>query len=679
MRPGNPEILGATPDESGTNFAIYSAVASRVELCLFDQSGELTRQWDLPECTDAVWHGFLPGCTAGQRYGYRVHGPFDPSDGLRCNPAKLLLDPYAREIVGGFTWNPAVFDYTEEQGELRINSDDSAPFVPKCVVRGSFDDPQPPGPATSWGDTIFYECNVRGYTMRHPALDESERGTFDGLRHKEVLAHLKSLGVTSIELMPVQTFIDEQHLAEQNLRNFWGYNTVGFFAPMQRYARGDAVAEFHDMVRTLHDAGIEVIMDVAYNHTGEADHRGPTLFFRGVDNRTYYRTEPDDHGAYVNDTGCGNTVNIDHIRVRQLVLDSLDYWASDMGVDGFRFDLATILGRRSDGFSPTHPFLAEISNLSSLRNLKLVAEPWDPGPGGYQLGHFPPRWSEWNDRFRDTVRSFWRGDQGASGELARRLHGSADLFEASQRPPFASVNFVTSHDGFTLMDVVSYERRHNEANGEGNRDGHTHNLTSNHGVEGPTDDIDINETRRRQRLNMLATLLFSQGTPMLLAGDELGNTQQGNNNAYAQDNETGWLDWSNVDSDFIRQVRELIWLRRETPLLRIDEYMQGTLKRESSTVKNYWLNKYGEIKRNDQWAVSDAFIALIEEISSSQGIASVAILINRYHERTILKLPSSSLATNRRVVFSSGREPGARIDGLDVTVPGQSITFLASG
>ena len=679
MRPGNPEILGATPDESGTNFAIYSAVASRVELCLFDQSGELTRQWDLPECTDAVWHGFLPGCTAGQQYGYRVHGPFDPSDGLRCNPAKLLLDPYAREIVGGFTWNPAVFDYTEEQGELRINSDDSAPFVPKCVVRGSFDDPQPPGPATSWADTIFYECNVRGYTMRHPALDESERGTFDGLRHKEVLAHLKSLGVTSIELMPVQTFIDEQHLAEQNLRNFWGYNTVGFFAPMQRYARGDAVAEFRDMVRTLHDAGIEVIMDVAYNHTGEADHRGPTLFFRGVDNRTYYRTEPDDHGAYVNDTGCGNTVNIDHIRVRQLVLDSLDYWASDMGVDGFRFDLATILGRRSDGFSPTHPFLAEISNLSSLRNLKLVAEPWDPGPGGYQLGHFPPRWSEWNDRFRDTVRSFWRGDQGASGELASRLHGSADLFEASHRPPFASVNFVTSHDGFTLMDVVSYERRHNEANGEGNRDGHTHNLTSNHGVEGPTDDIDINETRRRQRLNILATLLFSQGTPMLLAGDELGNTQQGNNNAYAQDNETGWLDWSNVDSDFIRQVRELIWLRRETPLLRIDEYMQGTLKRESSTVKNYWLNKYGEIKRNDQWAVSDAFIALIEEISSCQGIASVAILINRYHERTILKLPSSSLATNRRVVFSSGREPGARIDGLDVTVPGQSITFLASG
>lgn len=679
MRPGNPEILGATPDASGTNFAIYSAVADRVELCLFADDGGLIRQWDLPECTNAVWHGFLPGCGAGQQYGYRVHGPFDPSDGLRCNPAKLLLDPYAREIVGQFTWDPAVFDYTEEQGELLANTDDSAPFVPKSVVRAPFEDRLPAGPAISWGDTIFYECNVRGFTMRHPALDDSERGTFDGLCHKEVLAHLKALGVTSIELMPVQTFVDERHLVERNLKNFWGYNTVGFFAPMQRYARGNAVAEFRDMVRTLHDAGFEVIMDVAYNHTGEADHRGPTLFFRGIDNRTYYRTEPDDHGTYINDTGCGNTVNIDHIRVRQLVLDSLDYWASDMGVDGFRFDLAAILGRRSDGFSPTHPFLAEISNLSSLRNLKLIAEPWDPGPGGYQLGHFPPRWAEWNDQYRDTVRSFWRGDEGTSGELARRLHGSADLFEASQRPPFASVNFVTSHDGFTLMDVVSYERRHNEANGEDNRDGHTHNLSSNHGVEGPSDDMDINKTRRRQRLNMLATLLFSQGTPMLLAGDELGNTQHGNNNAYAQDNETSWLDWSSFDQEFVEQVRELVWLRRETPLLRIDEYMQGTLKRESSTVKNYWLNKYGEIKRNEQWAVSDAFIALIEEISGTTGITSVAILINRYHKRTILKLPPSSLAANWRVVFSSGRDPGARIDDLDVTVPGQSITFLASG
>ena len=678
MRPGNPEVLGATPDSSGTNFAIYSAVADRVELCLFDDDGELIRQWDLPECTDAVWHGFLPGCGPGQQYGYRVHGPFDPTDGLRCNPAKLLLDPYSREIRGEFKWSPAVFDYTEEQGELLANTEDSASFVPKSVVRATVEDRRRAGPAISWGDTIFYECNVRGFTMRHPALDESERGTFDGLCHKEVLAHLKALGVTSIELMPVQTFIDERHLAERNLRNFWGYNTVGFFAPMQRYARGDAVAEFRDMVRTLHDAGLEVIMDVAYNHTGEADHRGPTLFFRGIDNRTYYRTEPDDHGAYVNDTGCGNTVNIDHIRVRQLVLDSLDYWASDMGVDGFRFDLASILGRRSDGFSPTHPFLADISNLSSLRNLKLVAEPWDPGPGGYQLGHFPPRWAEWNDRYRDTVRSFWRGDAGTSGELARRLHGSADLFEASQRPPFASVNFVASHDGFTLMDVVSYERRHNEANGEDNRDGHSHNLSSNYGVEGPTEDTNIVETRNRQRLNMLATLLFSQGTPMLLAGDELGNTQHGNNNAYAQDNETSWLDWSKVDQEFMEQVRELVWLRRETPLLRVDEYLHGTLSRESGTIRNCWLNKYGEIKRSEQWAVSDAFTALIEEISGAKGITAVAILINRYRKRTILKLPPSSLATNWRVVFSSGREPKAKIRGLDVTVPSESVVLLTS-
>ncbi|MCP4301823.1 MAG: glycogen debranching protein GlgX, partial [Gammaproteobacteria bacterium] len=500
MRSGNPAILGATPDAAGTNFAVYSAVADRVELCLFDNDGNLQRQRDLPECNDAVWHGYLPGCRAGQRYGYRMHGPFDPADGLRCNPAKLLLDPYAREIVGEFQWDPAVFDYVDDHGEPRINSDDSAPFVPKSVVRAPFDNPLSDGPMVPWEETIFYECNVRGYTMRHPALDDSVCGTFDGLRHKEVLAHLKSLGISSVELMPVQTFIDERHLVEKDLRNFWGYNTVGFFAPMQRYARVDAVSEFRDMVRTLHDAGLEVIMDVAYNHTGEADHMGPTLFFRGLDNRTYYRTEPDDHGAYVNDTGCGNTVNIDHVRVRQLVLDSLDYWASTMGVDGFRFDLATILGRRSDGFTPTHPFLADISNLSSLRHLKLIAEPWDPGPGGYQLGHFPPRWAEWNDRFRDSVRGFWRGDQGTSGELAQRLHGSADLFEASQRPPYASVNFVASHDGFTLMDVVSYERRHNEANGEDNRDGHAHNLSSNYGIEGVTNDPDIIETRRRQRL-----------------------------------------------------------------------------------------------------------------------------------------------------------------------------------
>lgn len=680
MQPGDPETLGATPDSSGTNFAVYSAVAESVELCLFDHDGTQTQVIYLPERSDGVWHGYLPGCSPGQRYGYRVHGPYDPSDGLRCNPAKLLLDPYAREIVGEFHWDPAVFDYIEEHGELRINTDDSAPFVPKSVVRARFEDELPEGPSVLWSETIFYECNVRGFTMRHPALDAAKRGTFDGLRHKDVLEHLKSLGVSSIELMPVQTFIDEQHLVAKNLRNFWGYNTVGFFAPMQRYARTDAVGEFRDMVRTLHDAGFEVVMDVAYNHTGEANHLGPTLSFRGLDNRSYYRTEPEDHGAYVNDTGCGNTVNTDHTRVRQLVLDSLDYWANDMGVDGFRFDLATILGRRNDGFAPTHPFLADISNLASLRHVKLVAEPWDPGPGGYQLGQFPPRWAEWNDRYRDTVRKFWRGDAGMSGELAARLHGSADLFEFSGRRPVASVNFVTTHDGFTLYDTVSYEHRHNEANGEDNRDGHSQNYSSNCGVEGETDDEAVNRLRRRQRLNMLATLMLSQGTPLLLAGDEFGHTQGGNNNGYAQDNETGWLDWSALgrDADFLEEVRELLWLRRENTLLRINDYVHGTLQRDNGTVEIRWINKDGEIKQSDEWAESHAFSVLIEEKHEASQQAAVAILINRHSDTTLLNLPATEFATNWRVAFSSCSQPGPAIDGRSVSMPGLSITLLVS-
>jgi len=676
MRPGNPETLGATPDESGTNFAVYSAVAENIELCLFDDAGTQTQIILLPEQSDGVWHGYLPGCAPGQRYGYRVHGPFDPADGLRCNAAKLLLDPYAREIVGDFKWDPAVYDYREKNGELQINRDDSAPFVPRSVVRAASDEQMSDGPAISWGDSIFYECNVRGYTMRHPALDESERGTFDGLRHKDVLAHLKSLGVNTIELMPVQTFIDEQHLAKQKLRNYWGYNTVGFFAPMQRYARGDAVTEFRDMVRTLHDAGFEVIMDVAYNHTGEADHRGPSLCLRGLDNRTYYRTEPDDHGAYVNDTGCGNTINIDHIRVRQMILDSLDYWASDMGVDGFRFDLATILGRRGDGFTPTHPFLADISNLSSLRHVKLIAEPWDPGPGGYQLGHFPPRWAEWNDRYRDSVRAFWRGDPATSGELARRLHGSSDLFESSQRPPFASVNFVSAHDGFTLMDVVSYDQRHNEANGEDNRDGHSANFSSNYGVEGSTDDPAISEIRRRQRLNMLATLLFSQGTPMLLAGDELGHTQQGNNNAYAQDNETSWLDWSNADQEFIEQVRELLLLRHESPLLRLESYLHGSLDTGSSSIRIDWCNQAGDIKQEEEWASSRAFSVLIAETKLNGSRNAVAILINGADHENTLSLPALAQFSNWRLAFASCRQDEAVMAGLELSLPAKCMALL---
>ena len=670
MQAGNPEILGATPDEAGTNFAIYSAVASGVELCLFEADGRQAQVLDLPECDSGVWHGFLPGCGPGQRYGFRVHGPYDPDQGLRCNPAKLLVDPYARELVGEFEWHAAVFD---------DNNDDSAPYVPKCVVRGRFHDELPAGPDVPWAETIFYECNVRGFTMRHPALDEAARGTFDGMRHADVVAHLKALGVTSIELMPLQAFIDEHHLAEKGLRNFWGYNTINFFAPMPRYARGDAVTEFRDMVRALHDAGLEVIMDVAYNHTGEGGAHGPTISLRGIDNLTYYRMEPDDKSAYVNDTGCGNTIDTDHVRVRQLILDSLDYWAGEMGVDGFRFDLAPVLGRRRDGFSPTHPLLSEISNLSSLRDVKLIAEPWDPGPGGYQLGHFPPRWAEWNDRYRDDVRSFWRGDPGMSGQIARRMHGSADLFEASNRPPTASVNFVAAHDGFTLMDVVSYSHKHNEANGEDNRDGHSHNLSNNYGFEGETYDRDINELRRRQRLNLMATLFFSQGTPMLLAGDELGHTQGGNNNAYAQDNETAWLDWSGDDPDFLDRVRDIIRLRRETPLLRLPSYLHGTLETGHSTIRISWCNRLGEPKKDQEWAVSRAFSVIIDETMNDGSHRAVAILLNRRNQRHKLGLPQGDKLKQWRLEFASCLETEAQLTSEGLTLPGRTIALLLSG
>ncbi len=673
MHAGNPEHLGATPDPDGTNFAIYSAIAERVELCLFDADGNQTWCVDLPERDNGVWHGYLPGCSAGQRYGYRVHGPWEPEQGLRCNPSKLLIDPYARAIEGEFTWDLAVFDYINDAGRLEKNTADSAAFVPKCVVHDRRVEGQSEKPRTRWQDTVFYECNLRGYTMRHPAVGEADRGRFAGMRNGQVLAHLKSLGVTAVELQPVHAFVDEHHLHRLGLHNYWGYNSISFFAPMPRFAAHDPIGEFREMVRALHDAGLEVIIDVAYNHTGEAGHHGPTLSFRGIDNLSYYRTEANSHVRYINDTGCGNTFNIDHVRARQLILDSLAYWATDMEVDGFRFDLATILGRRADGFSATHPFLAEISNSPALRDVKLIAEPWDPGPGGYQLGHFPPRWAEWNDRYRDAVRAFWRGDANTAGDLARRLHGSADLFENTSRPPLASVNFVTAHDGFTLMDVVSYERRHNEANGENNRDGHSHNLSSNYGAEGPTDDAGINELRRRQRLNMLATLLFSQGTPMLLAGDEFGNSQNGNNNAYAQDNETGWVDWSGFerDPDFLAQVRELVRLRREQPLLRIPHFVHDKLERDGETITIEWLNRAGEAKQSHEWADNHAFTVVISSESSSGENHAVAIAINGHGTEHVLCLPANS---GWRVAFSSGE---ASLQGDNsIACEGLSISLL---
>jgi len=673
VKPGNPGQLGATPTDGGVNFALYSSVAERVELCLFDDSGKETRH-PLPAVDHEVWHGFLPGIEAGQRYGYRVYGPWGPAEGLLCNPHKLLLDPYARCIDGEFRWHPAVFGRLDDGA---ANPLDSAPYVPRAVVVDEFSTPVRPGPRIPWEDTIFYETNVRGFTMRHAAVDTIARGTFDGMRTREVLEHVKSLGVTSIELMPVHTWIDEHHLARKRLKNYWGYASVGFFAPMARLGGSDPVSEFREMVSAIHDAGLEVIMDVAYNHTGEGSGEGPTLCFRGIDNLAYYRTLPGHPDHYINDTGTGNTINSDHPVVQRLVVDSLRYWVSQMGVDGFRFDLGPVLGRHADGYSKDHMLLQAITRDPVLSTVKLVSEPWDPGPGGYQLGQFPPGWAEWNDQFRDTARRFWRGEHGVSGELARRIHGSADIFDVHGRAPWASVNFITAHDGFTLADVVAYEQRHNLANGEHNRDGHAHNYSLNYGVEGPTDDEIVIELRRQHRLNLLATLIFSQGTPMLLAGDEMGHTQRGNNNAYAQDNETTWLDWSALfdDVEFLEKVRAMLELRRDIPLLRQKHYLHGKTKTENGVVDIQWLDSAGLPMKARTWTDTAVFsVAYVEEAEDGQ-LQFAVVLINRDGRRARIALPENIEASDWHVAFVTHGAAHVE-DDRKVNLPARSVALV---
>jgi isoamylase len=680
METGSPAPLGATPDDDGVNFAVYSSVAESVELCLYSKRGEPQRTCRLPACTDGVWHGYLPRCKPGQRYGYRVHGPWRPDAGLRCNPNKLLVDPYSRELDGDFTWDDAVFDYIAHADSITMSPMDSAGFVPKSVVCAPLELSVVERPAVPWSETVIYETNLRGFTMRHPAVRDIDRGTFTGMGNGSVLDYLKSLGITSVELLPIQAYIDEHHLAKRGLRNFWGYNTIAFFAPMRRYATRRPRHELLEMVNAIHDAGMEVILDIAFNHTGESDGWGPTLCFRGLDNQAYYRLGPGDPSAYVNDTGTGNTLDVDHPRVQALVLDCLRYWSGELGVDGFRFDLATILGRHAHGFSPQHPLLQAISADPQLQSVKLIAEPWDPGPGGYQLGHFPDRWAEWNDKYRDTVRRFWRGDAGMNGEFARRLHGSADIFDQRGRAPYASVNFVTSHDGFTLADVVSFEHRHNEANGEDNRDGHAHNYSCNHGIEGDTEDRAVLDARRRHRLNLLASLLLSQGTPMLLAGDEFGNSQAGNNNAYAQDNETGWLDWSGLEDDpeFVLEVRELIHLRQEWPLLRLPDFLHGDTDIGAFSVHIDWLNADGKEMSEHDWSGPAPFKIMFAE-SSRDGVKSrLAVLFNNGDDAAEFRLPNGMPRHPWRVAWSAD-DVRVADDGCSFTAPARSIAFLVSG
>ena len=693
IREGLPHPLGATWDGLGVNFALFSANATRVELCLFDETGEREiERIALPEYTDEVWHGYLPDARPGTLYGYRVHGPYAPEEGHRFNPNKLVLDPYAKGLTGELRWDPAVFGYVIGEDDLSLDVRDSAPFMPRCrVVDPAFTWGRERSPAVPWERTVIYEMHVRGFTMRHPQVPQRLRGTYAGLGCPEVISYLRGLGVTAVELLPVHAFAQDQHLLEKGLTNYWGYNTLSFFAPELRYSASGSLAEFKEMVARLHDAGIEVILDVVYNHTAEGNELGPTLSFKGIDNASYYRLLPDDRRRYINDTGTGNTLKLAHPRVLQMVTDSLRYWAQEMRVDGFRFDLATILGREEDGFDEGGGFLDSCRQDPVLSSVKLIAEPWDLGPGGYQVGGFPPGWAEWNDRFRDTVRAFWRGDEGQIGDLAWRLTASADRFNRRGRKPWASVNFVAAHDGFTLNDVVSYDDRHNEANVEDNRDGHAHNLSWNHGHEGPTDDPEIVALRERQKRNMLATLLLAQGTPMLLAGDEFGRTQRGNNNAYCQDNEISWVDWQGITPEgaaLAAFTRKLIALRQNFPVLRRNRFLTGEFDEELRVKDVTWLTPAGIEKAREHWEDPNARCLgmLLDGRAQATGIhrpagdATMLVILNAHHDVVKFALPEPPAGRHWMLLLDTSRptldEPETFGFGHPYPVPGRSLLLF---
>jgi isoamylase len=655
VREGNSRAHGAIWDGKGTNFTLFSSHATKVELCLFDSDGnrELERI-ALPEYTDQIWHGYIPGVAPGSVYGFRVHGPYEPAAGHRFNPHKLLLDPYARAHIGALRWSPECFGYIvgAEGDDLTFDERDSAPFVPKCVVVDpDFDwKGQPRTRSVPWDNTIIYEAHVKGFTKLHPAVPAHRQGTYAGLAAKEVIEYVKSLGVTSIELLPIHAFVNDNHLLEQGLTNYWGYNSIGFFAPDLRYASApdQCLREFKEMVASFHDAGLEVILDVVYNHTAEGNERGPTLSFKGIDNASYYRLLPEEKRFYINDTGTGNTLNLSHPNVIEMVTDSLRYWVSELHVDGFRFDLGTILAREPNGFDNQSGFLKACNQDPVLRTVKLIAEPWDCGPGGYQVGEFPPGWAEWNDRYRDTVRDFWKGS-ASPAEVAPRLCASGDVFNRYGRRPWACVNFLAAHDGFTLNDTVTYNDKHNEANGEDNRDGSSDNRSWNCGVEGPTDDPAINTLRNRQLRNLLASLLLSQGTPMLLAGDEFGRTQRGNNNAYCQDNEISWFNWDFDDKgrSLVRFVKRLCALRHKYPILRRNRFLTGDYDAELEVKDLTWINASGVEMRAEDWgdAAMRCFGMMIDGRARPSGVrqrgteAAMLMVMNSHHDLVEFTLP----------------------------------------
>jgi glycogen operon protein len=692
---GLPYPLGATWDGLGVNFALFSANATKVELCIFDTDGrrELQRI-ELPEYTDEVWHGYLHDARPYTVYGYRVHGPYAPEAGHRFNANKLLLDPYAKGLVGELRHDPAVYGYVfgGAEGDRGFDERDSAAFMPKCrVIDPAFTWGRDRPPQVPWERTIIYETHVRGFTKLHPAVPEPLRGCFAGLAVKEVVDYIRSLGVTSVELLPVHGFVNDSTLLEIGLTNYWGYNTISFFAPDVRYSATHAINEFKEMVARFHDAGIEIILDVVYNHTAEGNERGPTLSFRGIDNASYYRLLPHNKRLYINDTGTGNTLNLSHPRVLQMVTDSLRYWVTEMHVDGFRFDLATILGREPEGFDEGGGFLDSCRQDPILSSVKLIAEPWDIGPGGYQVGAFPPGWAEWNDKFRDTARAFWKGDQHMVAPMAARLCASGDLFNRRGRKPYASVNFVTAHDGFTLTDTVSYNEKHNLANGEDNRDGHDHNRSWNCGVEGPSDDPDIRTLRQRQKRNLLATVLLSQGTPMLLAGDEFGRTQKGNNNAYCQDNEVSWVDWD-IDAEgraLTEFVRKLTALRHHYPILRRGRFLTGAFNEELGVKDVSWIATTGAEMTPYDWENGNTrcFAMLMDGRAQATGIrrpasdATLLWVMNAYHDICKFTLPKVSGGRRWATVFDTAfperiREQVFRMgDITDVT--GRSTVLFA--
>ncbi|MFC7381382.1 glycogen debranching protein GlgX [Sphaerisporangium rhizosphaerae] len=668
--PGEPYPLGATWDGVGTSFSLFSEVAERVELCLFDHAGQESRV-DLPEVDGFVWHGYLPGIMPGQRYGYRVHGPYDPAAGHHCEPSKLLLDPYAKAIEGEVRWDQSLYAY-QFTDPSRRNTDDSGPYMPKNVVVNPFfdwGDDRPP--RTPYHETVIYEAHVRGLTMRHPDVPREQRGTYAGLAHPSVIDHLVSLGVTAVELMPVHQFVPEHAMVARGLTNYWGYNTIAFLAPHNAYAsagqRGEQVLEFKGMVKALHEAGIEVILDVVYNHTAEGDHMGPTLAYRGIDNASYYRLLDSDRRLLLDYTGCGNSLNVRSPHALQLIMDSLRYWVMEMHVDGFRFDLAAALARELHDVDRLSAFFDLIQQDPVISQVKLIAEPWDVGPGGYQVGNFPPLWTEWNGKYRDSVRDFWRGSPSGLPEFASRLAGSSDLYANSGRRPVASINFVTCHDGFSLTDLVSYDHKHNEANAENNRDGTDDNRSWNCGAEGPVEDPAIVRLRRRQRRNLLTTLFVSQGVPMLLHGDEIGRTQLGNNNAYCQDNEVSWVDWSLLRSEpeLLDFVRALATFRKRHPVFRRRRFFLGRVP-EGDVRDIVWLTPSGKEMTSGDWhsgfgkamAVFLNGEAISEPGPRGERISddSFLLLVNAHHENITFALPGGEFGPGWRPVLDTAEE-----------------------